>query len=102
MERTIAVPSAPTITAFGSLVGVTTILTANNRRVTATIFNGMDVTLYVLLGAGAVSTTNYSFKLSAGQFWEMPGAGTFCYKNNIRAIQAGGTSGEISVQEWTD
>lgn len=102
MDVVVGAPSAPVITAFGALTADTSIAAANNRRSFVTIFNGLDVTLYVLLGSGTVSTTNYSFKLTAGQYWEAPGAGFFRYKGAIKGIQSGGAAGQISVQEWVD
>jgi type II secretory pathway component PulC len=52
-------------TAVTSVTTVATLLAANSARVRAVINNASSQLLYVLLGAGTVSSTNYTFVVPA-------------------------------------
>lgn len=50
----------------------TTLLASNSSRLGATIFNDSSALLYVLLGSGTASSTNYTAKLFSNGFLELP------------------------------
>lgn len=55
-----------------SVAADATLLAANQNRVGATIFNDSSAVLYVLLAAGAASANNFTNKLAAGAYYELP------------------------------
>lgn len=64
--------SVATGTIINSAVSPVTLLAANNNRRCAIIFNDSTKRLYVKLGTG-VAAGNYTIKMSAQGYWEIPG-----------------------------
>ena len=70
-----------------------TIATASTGRLGCTIFNSGPGNLHVLLGTGTASTSNFTTRLSAGDYYEVP----FNYTGLIGGIFA--TAGTAEVTE---
>jgi len=74
------------------------ILASNSNRLGATIFNDSTADLYLLLGSGAnASTTNFSVKVAAGGYYEVP----FNYTGAIDGVWGAAGSGNARVTEFT-
>ena len=80
-------PSDFTSTSYG------TIATASTGRLGCTIFNSGPGNLHVLLGTGTASTSVFTTRLSAGDYYEVP----FNYTGLIGGIFA--TAGTAEVTE---
>jgi len=74
----------------------TLILAASGARLGATIFNDSSAVLYLALGTVAASTTNFTVKMVADAYYEVP----FGYTGEIRGIWASAT-GSARVGEIT-
>jgi hypothetical protein len=61
-----------------------TILASNTSRLGATVYNDSSATLYLLLGSTAASTTNYTCKIVASGYYEVP----FGYTGQLTGIWA--------------
>jgi hypothetical protein len=72
------------------------ILAASGARLGATIFNDSSAVLYLALGTVAASTTNFTVKMVADAYYEVP----FGYTGEIRGIWASAT-GSARVGEIT-
>jgi len=70
-----------------------TIATASTGRLGCTIFNSGPGNLHVMLGTGTASTSNFTVRLSAGDYYEVP----FNYTGLIGGIFA--TAGTAEVTE---
>ena len=73
--------STGTPTSVVAAVADTAILAANANRKTFTVFNDSTANLYLLVGAGAASTTVYTVKMAAGSYYECPYPG---YTGQVR------------------
>ena len=68
----------PTSAATASVTSVddnnasVSLLAANSNRISATIFNDSSALLYVLLGTGTASSTNYTAKVYSNGYYEIP------------------------------
>jgi hypothetical protein len=80
-------PTDFTSTSYG------TIATASTGRLGCTIFNSGPGTLHVILGTATASTSAFSVRLSAGDYYEVP----FNYTGLIGGIFA--TAGTAEVTE---
>jgi hypothetical protein len=80
-------PTVFTSTSYG------TIATASTGRLGCTIFNSGPGNLHVMLGTATASTTAFSVRLSAGDYYEVP----FNYTGLIGGIFA--TAGTAEVTE---
>jgi hypothetical protein len=80
-------PTDFTSTSYG------TIATASTGRLGCTIFNSGPGTLHVMLGTATASTSAFSVRLSAGDYYEVP----FNYTGLIGGIFA--TAGTAEVTE---
>jgi len=69
-----------------------TIATASTGRLGCTIFNGGPGNLHVLLGTGTASTSNFTVRLSAGDYYEVP----FNYTGLIGGIFATAGTAEVT------
>ena len=71
---TVAQQASATATQTSVTASVTsvTVLAANAARQLATFFNDSTAVLYLLLGAGAASTTAHSVQIAAGGYYELP------------------------------
>ena len=65
-------PSTATASPVADSATSTTILASNANRLGATVFNDSSSTLYLLLGSGAASTTNYTVQLAQNDYYEVP------------------------------
>jgi hypothetical protein len=73
------------------------LLAENTQRLGATFFNDATVTLYLLLGTSASSTTNYTVQVLAKGYYEVP----YGYTGQVRGIWASAGSGAARVDELT-
>jgi len=69
-----------------------TIATASTGRLGCTIFNSGPGNLHVLLGTGTASTSNFTARLSAGDYYEVP----FNYTGLIGGIFATAGTAEVT------
>lgn len=67
----------------------------NSARVTATFVNDSSATCYLLVSAGAASTTNYSVALAASAYYELPCA----YRGAISGVWTA-ANGAMRVTEF--
>jgi hypothetical protein len=79
-------PTDFTSTSYG------TIATASTGRLGCTIFNSGPGTLHVMLGTATASTTAFSVRLSAGDYYEVP----FNYTGLIGGIFATAGTAEVT------
>ena len=86
-----------TATSVNSTTSDTTILAANAARYGATIYNDDANILYLLLGAGTASSTNYSVALYSGDFFPVP----YGYTGIIKGIWSADGSGAARVTEFS-
>ena len=80
-------PTDFTSTSYG------TIATASTGRLGCTIFNSGPGTLHVLLGTATASTTVFTARLSAGDYYEVP----FNYTGLIGGIFATAGTAEVTT-----
>jgi hypothetical protein len=91
--------STATANARTSVAGAaadTLILAANSNRLGATIYNDSSAILYLALGTAAASTTDFTVKMVASAYYEVP----FGYTGMIRGIWASAT-GSARIGEVT-
>jgi hypothetical protein len=74
-----------------------TILASNASRIGAMIMNDSTAVLYLLVGAGTSSVTNYSVKIAAGGYWELQ---PLLYTGILKGIWAS-ANGYARVTEMT-
>lgn len=79
-------PTTFTSTSYG------TIATASTGRLGCTIFNSGPGNLHVLLGTGTASTSNFTARLSSGDYYEVP----FNYTGLIGGIFATAGTAEVT------
>lgn len=76
----------------------TTILASNANRLGATVTNDSSAALYLLLGSGVASTTNYTVRITQYGYYEVP----FGYTGQINGIWASDPNdGAARVTELT-
>jgi len=80
-------PTDFTSTSYG------TIATASTGRLGCTIFNSGPGNLHVMLGTGTASTSNFTVRLSAGDYYEVP----FNYTGLIGGIFATAGTAEVTT-----
>lgn len=76
--------STGTNTSVADNAASTTILASNTARLGATVYNDSSATLYLLLGATAASTTNYTCRVASMGYYEVP----FGYTGQLTGIWA--------------
>lgn len=86
-----------TVTSVSSAATSTSILAANTARYGGSITNTDANALYLLLGGGTASATNYSVKLFTDDYFEIP----FGFTGAITGIWAADGSGAALVTEYT-
>lgn len=86
-------------TTVASAATSTTLLAENGNRGGASITNTDANRLYVLLDAGAASSTNYSFYLDSGDTWEQSGPNP--YTGEVTGIWAADGSGAANITYWS-
>lgn len=109
-QRTIAATDDPVVTALtapttGTASSVsdtasdTTILASNANRRGATVFNDSDQILYLLLSNATSSATNFTVKMAAGSYYELPVNRGGVYTGIIKGIWASNGSGAARITE---
>ena len=76
--------TTPTTTSVADTASSTTLLAANADRAGATIANDSTAVLYLLLGSGTASATNYTVRMVQHAYYEVP----FGYTGTITGIWA--------------
>jgi hypothetical protein len=82
-----------TITSFTSTSSAV-LKASNSNRKLLTVFNEGGGTLFILLGSGTASTTNYSLRILSGDYYELEK-----YTGEVNAIF--GTAGTAKITEIT-
>lgn len=85
---------AASTAAIDSTLTSTTLLDGCSRG--ATIYNTDANALYVLLGGGTASATNFSVKLLTDDFYELPPG----FRGKVTGVWAGDGSGAAYVTEF--
>ncbi len=88
------------VTTFNSIAASTTVATLaaeNGRRVGLLIHNAAATSLYVLID-GDATTSNFTFIIAAGGFYEMPYE---YFTDKVTGILGSGT-GDVKVTEISD
>lgn len=67
-----------------STTGNSLLIVANADRAGATVFNDSTAALYINLGDGNASSTNYTYKCPAGGYYELP----FGFKGDVKGAWA--------------
>lgn len=88
--------STGTVTSVNDTNADATILAANTARYGASVYNDSTVVLYLLVGAGTASATNYTVKLQPDDYYEVP----YGYTGILKGIWASDASGAARVTEW--
>jgi hypothetical protein len=96
-----AAPSTATISSVNDTNASTTLLAANTSRKGASIFNDSTEVLYVALGNVTASSTNFTVKLAAGAYYELPVCAGGVYTGIIKGIWANDSTGAARVTEMT-
>jgi hypothetical protein len=90
-------PATGASTAVASGTGAVTILAANANRIGATVFNDDANILYLLLGAGTVTTSLYTAQIPTNGYYEVP----FGFTGILTGLWAADGSGSARVTEIT-
>lgn len=85
-----------TVTSVNSAATSTTIIAANRYRAGVSVTNTDANALYLLVGGGTASTTNYSVKLVSDGYFEVP----YNFTGAITGIWAADGSGTALVTEY--
>lgn len=85
-----------TVTSVNSAATSTSIIAANRYRSGVTVTNTDANTLYLLVGGGTASATNYSVPIAAGAHWEAP----YGFTGAITGIWSGDGAGAALVTEY--
>jgi len=95
---TIDKSSTGTLTNVATSASSVTLLAANANRISATFYNDtVSNTLYLGLTSSAVSTTSFTVKIIAGNYWELP----VDYTGQVNGIWASAAVGACRVTELT-
>jgi hypothetical protein len=65
-------PATGTNTSVADNAASVTILASNTSRIGATVYNDSSAILYLLLGTGPATTTNYTCKVASSGYYEVP------------------------------
>ena len=76
--------STTTVTVVSDTASSTTILASNANRLGATVENDSSAVLYLLLGSGTASSTNYTVRMIQYSYYEIP----YNYTGQINGIWA--------------
>jgi hypothetical protein len=93
---TVSKSSTSAITSVAGSTSNTSILASNTSRISATVYNATNKTMYLAMSSTA-STSSYSVQISADAYWELP----VDYTGAISAVWASGVSGNALVTELT-
>jgi hypothetical protein len=84
-------------TAVASLTTLQTILAANTARYGATVYNDDANSLYLLLGAGTVTSSVYTVQIPGGGYYEVP----YGFTGILTGLWAADGAGSARVTEFT-
>ena len=74
----------------------TEILATSTTRIGCTVYNNTDGAIYLKLGGGTVSSSDFSVKMGAGDYFEAP----YRFQGAVTAIKNGATSsGSIFITD---
>ncbi len=91
-----------TVASVSDTATSTALLAANSERKGASIYNDSTEILYVLLGAGTASSSNYSVQIPFEGYFEVPRMGTGgTYAGEINGVWASDASGAARISEYT-
>jgi hypothetical protein len=88
-------PGQGTTTSVIAAVTAVTLLSENLNRKGATIYNASNKTLYVLIGNGTATPTNYNVQMSGNSYFEVP----FGFTGRISGVWSG-TGGNALIGEF--
>jgi hypothetical protein len=86
--------SSSNITSVNATTSSTVILASNPNRITASIFNNSNKTMYLALAATA-TTSLYSIQIASGAYYELPAV----YTGIISAVWASGANSAALITE---
>lgn len=89
-------PATGATTSTAATTSAATLKAANTGRKGLTVYNDSSDTLYVLLGAGTVSTTVFTVQMASETYYEVP----FGFAGVVTGIWSG-TNGAARVTEIT-
>lgn len=72
VNQTLAPTSATNVTSVNASMSSVQILAENESRLGATLYNNSTSNLYLLLGTGLASATNFSVIMIPGAYFETP------------------------------
>jgi len=90
-------PATATVTSVASAATSTSIVAANTSRLGLSITNTDANALYLLIGGGTASATNFSVALAANNYYELP----FGFTGAITGIWAVDGGGAALVTEYS-
>lgn len=64
----------------------------------ASVFNDSSAILYLLLGQGTASATNYTVQVASGELWESPDAESVI--GGLSGVWASDAGGGAQVTDW--
>jgi hypothetical protein len=85
------------VTTVAGATSTTSILASNANRQFAAIYNNTNKNMYVLLGTGTASSSNFTTLLMQDVYWELP----VDYTGAVQAAWANGVTGNALVTELT-
>lgn len=88
--------SVGVVVSIGDTATATSLLPVSQSRVGGLIFNNSSAILYILLGAGTASATNFSVALAQGEYYNLP----VVYKGEINGLWASDAGGSALVTEF--
>jgi hypothetical protein len=90
-------PTTGTLTSVAASASSTQLLAINTSRKDCALYNDANVAVRIGLTAGAVSSTAFTVKLAAGEYYEIP----YGYTGRIAAIWDAGPTGSMRITELT-
>ena len=88
------------VTSVADTATSTTLLAAADAKSIngVSVFNDSSEILYLLQGIGTASTTSFSVKLAAGDYWESPDP--MYVRGGLSGIWANNSSGAARITTW--
>ena len=88
--------TAATRSSVNAVATNTQLVAANSARLGVGIFNDADVDLYLAFGSSAATTSNFTIKMAAGGFYEVPDVWAGL---EIRGVWAASPTGAARITE---
>jgi len=86
------------VTAVNDTATSTQLVAPNTGLLGISVFNDSTAILYILQGQGTASTTSFSVKLDAGDYWESPDPSYV--RGGLTGIWASDASGAARITTW--